>query len=153
MNGKKYFIYLEIIILIFWIILAMCTPLSLLIWCQAVHVCLSSLDRQTSLTVTSATLIDNIFANNLMDISHSLPGLLITDVSDHFPICHVSRRMQMSDVDVHIYKRSLSLKKKQPRSYHAVNTTNWDEIGRASDNQQAFDLFHNQVTEIHDEVR
>ena len=56
--------------------------------------------RPTRVTATSATLIDNIFTNNLMDISHSLQGLFITDVSDHFPIFHVSRRMQMSDVDV-----------------------------------------------------
>ena len=56
--------------------------------------------RPTRVTATSATLIDNIFTNNLMDISHPLQGLFITDVSDHFPIFHVSRPMQMSDVDV-----------------------------------------------------
>ena len=59
--------------------------------------------RPTKVTATSATLIDNIFTNNLMDISHSLQGLFITDVSDHFPIFDVSRRMQMSDVDVYMY--------------------------------------------------
>ena len=67
--------------------------------------------RPTGVTVTSATLIDNIFTNNLRDVSHSLQGLFITDVSDHFPIFHVSRRMQMSDVDIHMYKRLFSLKK------------------------------------------
>ena len=101
--------------------------------------------RPTRVTATSATLIDNIFTNNLMDISNSLQGLFTTDVSDHFPIFHVSRRMQMSDVDM--YKRLFSLKIKE--FYHAVSTTNWDEIDRATDTQQAFDLFHNQLTELH----
>ena len=105
--------------------------------------------RPTRVTATSATLIDNIFTNNLMDISHSLQRLFITDVSDHFPIFHVSRRMQMSDVDVYMYKRLFSLKNKE-EFYHAVNTTNWDEIDRATDTQQAFDLFHSQLTELYD---
>ena len=103
--------------------------------------------RPTRVTATSATLIDNIFTNNLMDISHSLHGLFITDVSEHFPIFHASRRMQMSDVDVNMYKRLFSLKNKE--FYHAVGTTNWDEIDRATDTQQAFDLFHNQLTELY----
>ena len=38
-------------------------------------------------------------------------------------------------------KMLFSLKNKQ--FYHAVSTTNWDEIDRATDTQQAFDLFHN----------
>ena len=83
-----------------------------------------------------------------MDISHSLQGLFITDVSDHFPIFHVSRRMQMSDVDVYMYKRLFSLKNKE-EFYHAVSTTNWDEIDRATDTQQAFDLFHSQLTDLY----
>ena len=33
--------------------------------------------------------------------------------------------------------------------YHAVSTTNWDEIDRFTDTQQAFDLFHNQLTELY----
>ena len=103
--------------------------------------------RPTRVTATSATLIDNIFTNKLMDISHSLQGLFITGVSDHFPIFHVSRRMQMSDVDVYMYKRLFSLNNKE--FYHAVSNTNWVEIDRATDTQQAFDLFHNQLTELH----
>ena len=98
-------------------------------------------------TATSATLIDTIFTNNLMDISHSLHELFITDVSDHFPIFSCLRRMQTSDVDVYKYKRLFSLKNKE--FYHAVSTTNWDEIDRATDTQQPFDLFHNQLTEWH----
>ena len=104
--------------------------------------------RPSRVTATSATLIDNIFTNNLMDISHSLEGLFITDVSDQFPIFHVSRRMQMSDVDVYMYKRLFSLKNKEG-FYHAVSTTNWVEIDRATDTQQAFDLFHSQLTELY----
>ena len=61
--------------------------------------------RPTRVTDTPATLIDNIFTNYLEDISHSIQGLFIFDVSDHFPIFHVSRGMQMSDVDTHMCRR------------------------------------------------
>ena len=56
--------------------------------------------------------------------------------------------MHMSDVDVYMYKRLFSLKNKE-EFYHVVSTTNWDEIDRATDTQQAFDLFHSQLTELY----
>ena len=34
-------------------------------------------------------------------------------------------------------------------SGHAISTTNWGEINRATDTQQAFDLFHNRLTELY----
>ena len=104
--------------------------------------------RPTRVTATSPTLIDNIFTNYLGDIGHSIQGLFITDVSDHFPIFHVSRGMQMSDVDTHICRRLYSLRNKE-EFCDAISTTNWDEINRATDTQQAFDLFHNRLTELY----
>lgn len=40
--------------------------------------------RPTRLTSHTATLIDNIFTNNIDDIAK--PGLLVTDISDHLPV-------------------------------------------------------------------
>ena len=53
--------------------------------------------------------------------------------------------MQMSDVDTHICRRLYSLRNKEDD----ISTTNWDEINRATDTQQAFDLFHNRLTELY----
>ena len=104
--------------------------------------------RPTKVTATSATLIDNIFTNYLEDIGHSIQGLFITYVSDHFPIFHVSRGMQMSDVDTHICRRLYSLRNKA-EFCNVISTTDWDEINRATDTQQVFDLFHNRLTELY----
>ena len=101
--------------------------------------------RPARVTATSASSIDNTYTNNLMDIRHSLQGLFITNISDRLPIFHVSRGMQISDVDVHMYKIP---EKKQ--FYHVVSTVNWNEIDRTTDTQQALDLFHNQHTELYD---
>ena len=45
--------------------------------------------RPTRITSNTATLIDNIFTNNL--VSDAFNGLLFTDISDHLPIFSVYR--------------------------------------------------------------
>ena len=104
--------------------------------------------RPTRVTATSATLIDNIFTNYLEDISHSIQGLDTTDASDHFQIFHISRGMQMSVFDTHVCRRLYSLRNKE-EFCHDISTTYWDETNRATDTQQAFDLFHNRLTELY----
>ena len=42
------------------------------------------IDRPSRITEYSATLIDNIFTNDL--ITDKLSGLIINDVSDHLPV-------------------------------------------------------------------
>ena len=48
------------------------------------------ISRPTRITSTSATLIDNIFTNNHDDLYCSLNGILVADISDHFPIVHIN---------------------------------------------------------------
>ena len=49
------------------------------------------ISRPTRITATSATLIDNIFTNYLENCGDSCQGLLVTDVTDHYPIFHINR--------------------------------------------------------------
>ena len=49
------------------------------------------ISRPTRITSKSATLIDNIFINNHEDLNCSLNGILMADISDHFPVFHISR--------------------------------------------------------------
>ena len=51
------------------------------------------INRPTRVTDTTATLIDNIFTNNLND--HALNGILTTDISDHFSVFHISKAMML----------------------------------------------------------
>lgn len=43
------------------------------------------ISKPTRITKSTATLIDNIFTNNLSKTEH-LNGILLNDISDHFPI-------------------------------------------------------------------
>ena len=51
--------------------------------------------RPSRVTATSATSIDNIFTNNIGDMNNSVEGLFITDISDHFPVFHIARQMEI----------------------------------------------------------
>ena len=61
--------------------------------------------RPTRVTPTSARLIDNIFTNNIAVVSHCMQGLLVTDVSDHYPIFHINKEFVLKENDVYVHKR------------------------------------------------
>ena len=47
--------------------------------------------RPTRVTQSTATLIDNIFTNQLVEVCNaSLQGILLTDISDHYPVFYVN---------------------------------------------------------------
>ena len=50
--------------------------------------------RPTRVTHTSATLIDNIYSNQILDRDHSVNGIIMTDISDHYPIFHIANYVQ-----------------------------------------------------------
>jgi hypothetical protein len=45
--------------------------------------------KPTRITAHTATLIDNIFTNNIENIDSSLNGIIFSDISDHLPIVHI----------------------------------------------------------------
>ena len=47
--------------------------------------------RPTRVTENSATLIDNIFTNKGVRYDESIYGILVTDISDHYPIFCVDK--------------------------------------------------------------
>ena len=48
------------------------------------------INRPTSLTKDTCTLIDNIYTNHYSIKNDNYSGILTTDISDHFPVFHVS---------------------------------------------------------------
>ena len=55
------------------------------------HLFTSIISRPTRFNINSFTLIDNIFSNKPYD--SLISGILITDVSDHFPVFYISKHM------------------------------------------------------------
>ena len=64
--------------------------------------------RPTRITQHTATLIDNIFTNDIENIEDSTNGILFCDISDHLPIVHVrdlKTRHETPPAKEFIYKR------------------------------------------------
>jgi hypothetical protein len=49
----------------------------------------SLITKATRITHHTATLIDNIFTNNLEQLDNSINGIIYSDISDHLPIVHM----------------------------------------------------------------
>ena len=97
--------------------------------------------RPTRITASSATLIDNIFTNHIENLDHSTQGLLVTDVSDHYPIFHINKRLYTGESDIYVTKRIFSERNKQAFKI-ALNELDWNEIYEASETNNAFHRFH-----------
>ena len=50
------------------------------------NTCLPLITKPTRITPTSATLIDNIYSNNLPGEYTHMQGIIYTDISDHLPV-------------------------------------------------------------------
>ena len=58
--------------------------------------------RPTRVTETTATLIDNIFTNKIVQYNESMYGILVSDVSDHYPIFYINKILKQKKTIVPI---------------------------------------------------
>ena len=73
------------------------------------HAYLPLITKQTRVTTKSATLIDNIFFNGIVEGSSMFNGILYTDVSDHFPIFHINSNINnIQDKIIYLLSRQRS---------------------------------------------
>ena len=72
---------------------------------------ISLITRPTRVTISSATIIDNIFTNQFSSqLGESLQGILLTDISDHYPVFYIAKSMANKKVNTSVSKRSYSNK-------------------------------------------
>ena len=104
--------------------------------------------RPTRITNSSATLIDNIFVNNLEEIYTS--GILFTDLSDHLPIFQITGNIQK--------KRKINTEKKYRQINdktinqlcQALEKETWLDVFNNADTQEAYNLFYSKFYEFYD---
>ena len=98
--------------------------------------------RPTRVTSYSATLIDNIFTNSLNNVAHS--GILLTDISDHFPIFHLSLPNKSNHVgDKCNYKFRIFNTKNTERFQKLIDNISWDDVYEQSSVHLAYQSFIN----------
>ena len=103
--------------------------------------------KPTRVSQVSATVIDNIFTNNHSDIASSFHGILLADVSDHFPIFHVSKLLHKEESEIEVIRRVFSEKNKAAYKSE-LEMIDWSFVLSSNDAQVAFSLFHKRICDL-----
>ena len=115
------------------------------------HAFVPLITRPTRVTNISATLIDNIYTNNIQNMSSSFQGLLVTEITDHYPIFHMNLSAKESVKDLYIWKRILNTSNSQS-FLDLVSNADWSEVYRFTNAQEAFSKFHTKLKLFYDEA-
>lgn len=67
------------------------------------------INKPTRVTKHSATIIDNILTNNIVNVSY-VQGLFLTDISDHFPIFVIDKNVKQDTVELKQKRRIINIK-------------------------------------------
>jgi len=114
------------------------------------HYFVPCIDRPTRITPNTATLIDNIFTNDITAAITS--GVIATDLSDHFPI-FITRQNSRPNLNVP-HKKVASRKYRQlfPNNINsltnALSIVDWDFVKSNTDPDQAYDKFIDKITHL-----
>ena len=101
--------------------------------------------RPTRITANSATLIDNIFTNNLDDIVHSVHGIFVTDISDLYPIFCINKGVLIPETEEIVYKMIYSNRNKEA-SLTGIREIDWGQLLGCHGTQTCFTKFHEKLT-------
>ena len=105
--------------------------------------------RPTRVTRTSATLIDNIYGNQILDRDHSLSGIMLTDITDHYPIFHIANYVHAQDAEYSITRRNYTTRNKD-NFISQLSNIDWTDVLQSDSTQRAFSLFQNKMGNLHD---
>ena len=105
------------------------------------HSMLPLITKPTRITSSSATLIDNIYSNNVSD-TKILNGLVYTDISDHMPIFSINYSRKIISKVTQIRTRLLNSKNTQSFCNKLVNC-DWKPILDNTEGCETFNLFYN----------
>ncbi|XP_065662556.1 uncharacterized protein LOC136085195 [Hydra vulgaris] len=115
---------------------------------------LSVINEPTRVNRTSATAIDNIFINNLLETSFEA-GIFKTDISDHFPIYITIKNIKVIPNDqpkiLYINKRNLSTHSKNNFT-NKLYLENWSDVYKSQNANEACNLFLDKFQEIFNEA-
>ena len=105
------------------------------------------INRPTRITQHTATLIDNIFTNDLEQIESGINGLIFSDISDHLPIFHISSLSTNKNKSRTVktrYKRTIN-NDSLASFIVSVKNISWSHTFQTNDSCESYDIFHNNL--------
>lgn len=109
------------------------------------------INKPTRITSNTATLIDNIFCNNVHSNNFS-NGVMYTDISDHLPIFCVKKTYGNISKNKNTITKRIYNETRIKKFLDSCNNINWDDIIHINDCQEAFTKFHNDFSKCYEEA-
>ena len=110
---------------------------------------LPMITRPTRVTQKTATLIDNIFTNNVSTEDYYTNGIILCDITDHFPVCHITNKVIQTKETVCIHQRKMNDSCKQ-QFLNSLSTCEWNHVMETNDAQKAYSKFSETYQSIYD---
>ena len=107
------------------------------------------ISKPTRITQSTATLIDNIFSNDIIS-TDKFNGILFTDVSDHFPIFTINYNSSLKE-EYHTFKTRIYSQKNIGVFTNKLRECDWQPILKNDDGRAAFSTFYNTFCKLYNE--
>ena len=99
-----------------------------------------------SLFMNNASLIDHVFTNNLSPDISKFQGILVTDITDHYPIFHIAQLPHKTNPDEQFYFKRKMTEENYEKFKKSIAEYDWNQIQRLHSCSLAFSEFHSVMT-------
>ena len=109
--------------------------------------------KPTRITSHTATLIDNIFTNNINKIDSSINGIIFSDISDHLPIIHkhfLNTLRPNEDTGEKYYTKRIYNKNNSRLFTDEIKNVCWEETISCNNSNESFNQFSTLFTASYD---
>ena len=109
------------------------------------------MNRPTRVTKSSATVIDNILTNTIID-SHIQSGIIKTNISDHFTVFSlIKTNFKQTNIKKTIIKRDIN--EDSMKYFKAIfNSIDWDLLTQTLSTNDSYNIFLERFIKIYDQA-
>ena len=107
------------------------------------------INRPTRITKSTATLINDVFTDNFVNMESSVQAIMVTDITDHFLIIHIDWKNEQAYSEATLVRRLYSHRNKQS-FFTELTALDWNEMYMQNDTQAAFSRFHSTSWKLYD---
>ena len=106
--------------------------------------------KPTRIMDKSATLIDNILTNSLDD--NNMNGILITDISDHFPVFTIKRNITVNNAQRVTQVRQITPDNIDNLMDELSKEDSWTEVIDNDDPNESYNIFYNKLYNLYNKA-
>ena len=104
------------------------------------------INRPTRITSETATLIDNIFCNEINDFTHT-NGILVADITDHYPIFNINSSRNIVHTKDHYVNKRIVNNNAVTLFKEVLENHDWNSLMDAHNPEDAFTQFYSVFTQ------